>query len=140
MIATGKVRPVGQVPLVTWSQAVIINTSMAEILSITSWIYCPIPIDPSGYALKVNGDSMVNPGGERSYPAGCVIFVDPKVTAMTGDRVVAKVPGSDELTFKVFVADAGRYFLRPLNPQYPIIDFSEGSQIYGKVIGAFIPE
>jgi len=139
-MANEMVRPLGQVPLVTWSQAVIINTSMVGTHDIASWIYCPIPIDPKGYALKVCGDSMVNPGGGRSYPVGCLIFVDPTVNATTGDRVVAKVPGSDELTFKVFVADAGRYFLRPLNPQYPIIDISEDTQIYGKVIGTFIPE
>jgi SOS-response transcriptional repressor LexA len=83
---------------------------------------------------------MTNPGPGRSYPAGCIIFVDPEAETKTGDRVIARVPRTNEATFKILVADAGRQFLRPINPQYPIIDITEETHICGKVVGSFIPE
>jgi len=83
---------------------------------------------------------MTNYGPGKSYPAGCVIFVDPELEVNNGDRVIATIPGSNEATFKVLVKDAGRYYLKPINPQYPIIELTEEMEICGKVIGTFTPE
>ncbi|WP_278939445.1 LexA family protein [Pseudomonas helleri] len=127
----------GEVPLISWQQA---GTNNAELYDAEAWLPCPVPISPSGYALKVLGDSMTNPGPGRSYPVGCIIFVDPEAQASIGDRVVARVPRSNEVTFKVLVSDAGRLYLRAINPQYPIIDITDEAYIGGKVIGTFIPE
>jgi SOS-response transcriptional repressor LexA len=132
----------GKVPLISWVQAgdwceAITNFEPHDA---GSWISCPVSISPSGYALRVVGDSMTNPSLGRSYPAGCIIFVDPEVETKTGDRVIARVPRTNEVTFKVLVEDAGRQFLRPINPQYPIIDITEETHICGKVVGSFVPE
>jgi SOS-response transcriptional repressor LexA len=132
----------GKVPLISWVQAgawceAISNT---EAYDADSWLSCPVPISNQGYALKVHGDSMTNPGPGRSYPAGCIIFVDPDAETKTGDRVIARVPRTNEATFKILVEDAGRQYLRPINPQYPIIDITEETHICGKVVGAFMPE
>lgn len=132
----------GKVPLISWAQA---GTWSAATLNFDpccadTWLFCPVSISRHGYALQVRGDSMTNPGSGRSYPAGCIIFVDPEVDAHTGDRVIARVPRTDEVTFKILVEDAGRQFLRPINPQYPIIDITDETHICGKVIGSFIPE
>jgi SOS-response transcriptional repressor LexA len=131
-----------KVPLISWVQAGAWCESISnfEPCDADSWLSCPVPISPSGYALKVVGDSMTNPGPGRSYPTGCIIFVDPEAETNTGDRVIARVPRTNEATFKVLVEDAGRQFLRPINPQYPIIDITEETHICGKVVGAFIPE
>ncbi|WP_286752953.1 S24 family peptidase, partial [Pseudomonas sp. BDAL1] len=51
-----------------------------------------------------------------------------------------RVPRTNEVTFKVLLEDAGRQYLRPINPQYPIIDIIEETHICGKVMGSFIPE
>lgn len=132
----------GKVPLISWVRA----GSWCEAISnlenydADSWISCPVPISANGYALKVKGDSMTNPGPGRSYPAGCIIFVDPEAEAKTGDRVIARLSRTNEATFKVLVEDAGRQFLRPINPQYPIIEISEETHICGKIVGSFIPE
>lgn len=133
-------RRFGKVPLISWVQAGAWCESNFEQHDGESWLSCPVPISESGYALKVLGDSMTNPGPGRSYPTGCIIFVDPEAETRTGDRVIARVPRTNEATFKILVEDAGRQFLRPINPQYPIIDITEETHICGKVVGSFIPE
>ncbi len=132
----------GKVPLISWIQA----GSWCEIPSSVEsfdaelWLPCPVNISKSGYALRVVGDSMTNYGPGKSYPAGCVIFVDPELAVNNGDRVIATIPGTNEATFKVLVQDAGKHFLKPINPQYPIIELTEDMQVCGKVIGTFTPE
>lgn len=132
----------GKVPLISWVQAGAWCETVCnfEAHDADQWLSCPVAISSSGYALKVMGDSMTNPGPGRSYPTGCIIFVDPEAETKTGDRVIARVPRTNEATFKVLVEDAGRQFLRPINPQYPIIDITEETHICGKVVGSFIPE
>lgn len=132
----------GKVPLISWVQAGAWCEAISnfESYDADSWLSCPVPISAHGYALKVLGDSMTNPGPGRSYPTGCIIFVDPEAETKTGDRVIARVPRTNEATFKILVEDAGRQFLRPINPQYPIIDITEETHICGKVVGSFIPE
>ncbi|MCP2054365.1 UNVERIFIED_ORG: SOS-response transcriptional repressor LexA [Pseudomonas fluorescens] len=133
-------RRFGKVPLISWVQAGAWCEANFEHHNDENWLSCPVPISGSGFALKVLGDSMTNPGPGRSYPTGCIIFVDPEAEAKTGDRVIARVPRTNEATFKILVEDAGRQFLRPINPQYPIIDITEETHICGKVVGSFIPE
>ncbi|MCH5571202.1 S24 family peptidase [Pseudomonas syringae pv. syringae] len=131
----------GKVPLISWVQAgAWCEPANTESYDVDSWISCPVPISKNGFALRVRGDSMTNPGSGRSYPAGCIIFVDPEIESFVGDRVIARVPSTNEITFKILAEDAGRHYLRPINPQYPIIDISEETHICGKVVGAFIPE
>lgn len=132
----------GKVPLISWVQAGAWSEAIAnfEAHDAESWLSCPVPISRQGFALKVLGDSMTNPGPGRSYPTGCIIFVDPEAETKTGDRVIARVPRTNEATFKVLVEDAGRQYLKPINPQYPIIDITEETHICGKVVGSFLPE
>jgi len=132
----------GKVPLISWVQAGAWCEAVSNIETYDpdSWLSCPVPISIHGYALKVLGDSMTNPGPGRSYPTGCIIFVDPEAETKTGDRVIASLPRTNEATFKILVEDAGRQFLRPINPQYPIIEITEETHICGKVVGSFIPE
>ncbi|MDP9533965.1 S24 family peptidase [Pseudomonas protegens] len=132
----------GKVPLISWIQAGACCEAISKLDSYDSdyWLPCPVPISDQGYALTVLGDSMTNPGPGRSYPTGCIIFVDPEAETKTGDRVIARLPHTNEATFKILVEDAGRQFLRPINPQYPIIEITEEIHICAKVVGSFIPE
>jgi SOS-response transcriptional repressor LexA len=130
----------GKIPLISWVQAGAWCEAISNFDSYDAgmWLSCPVAISKNGYALKVVGDSMTNPAPGRSYPAGCIIFVDPEIECRTGDRVIARVPRTNEATFKILVEDAGRQYLRPINPQYPIIDITEETHICGKVVGSFI--
>lgn len=127
------------VPLIDWNQAGAVSTDFQPKNS-QHLIPCPIQISASGYALQVVGDSMTSTGTGRSYPNGCIIFVDPELPVHGGDRVIARLPTIEEATFKVLTRDAGKEYLKPLNPQYPMIEFSHDSKICGKVIGAFIKD
>lgn len=92
----------------------------------------------STYALKVRGDSMTASHG-KSYPQGSYIIVDPaKLSPSNGDRIIAKLEGSDEVTFKVYKDEDGRRWLAPLNPQHPPI--IEPFKILGTVIGKWEDE
>lgn len=128
--------PCRSVPLVELHQVsgMIRN---ANVPRSTDYICCPILIGNRGFAVRVTGDSMVAPGFSRSYTEGSIIFADPDVTSEIGDRVIAKVPRTGETTFKVLVEDGGRKFLKPLNPQYPMIDVTDDLYCFGKVIGSF---
>lgn len=103
------------------------------------WIPCPVAHSPMTFALKVEGDSMTSPyPNEKSYPHGCLIYVDPHQTVTNGCRVVALLKSQQAYTFKRFVEDAGRQYLKPINPTYDSILITDDIEIVGVVIGAFI--
>lgn len=79
---------------------------------------------PSCFAVTLEGDSMVNPSGSPSFPAGTVIVVDPNLPHAPDRYVIAKDPQTGTRTFKKLTTDAGRWYLRPLNPSYPTIEIT----------------
>ena len=85
--------------------------------------------------LEVKGDSMTSPVG-TSIAQGSLILVDTEVEATPGRLVVAKLPDSNEATFKKLVSDGGRLYLKPLNPGYPTEVFDENCRIVGVVVQA----
>ncbi|AEA70212.1 Putative phage regulatory protein [Pseudomonas brassicacearum subsp. brassicacearum NFM421] len=85
--------------------------------------------------LEVKGDSMTSPVG-TSIAQGSLILVDTEVEAAPGKLVVAKLPDSNEATFKKLVSDGGKLFLKPLNPAYRIEEFTEDCRIVGVVVQA----
>lgn len=85
--------------------------------------------------LKVKGDSMTAPAGQ-SITEGTLILVDTEVEVAPGKLVIAKLPDSNEATFKKLVSDGGRLFLKPLNPGYPIEPVDENCRIVGVVVQA----
>lgn len=99
------------------------------------WLDCPVSHSSNTFALRVRGDSMTAPhGNTRTYPEGCIIFVDPeRRTPVNGDRVVACLDGSHEVTFKVYKNEDGRQWLQPLNPSHEPI--REQFKVLGTVLG-----
>lgn len=133
----------GMVPLISWVRA----GEMTEAVDLYSpgdaedWLPCPQFHGEHTFALRVQGDSMTSPyPGQRTYPEGSLIYVDPDATLTNGRRVVAKLTDSGEVTFKVYAEDAGKRYLKPLNPQYPTIELHNGHEIVGVVIGSYLPE
>lgn len=90
----------------------------------------------NAFALRVDGDSMTNPhSGQRSFPDGTIIIVDPGMEAKAGDYVVAKDVATQSATFKRLAYDGGRWFLKPLNPVYPTIEIDDPAmRVIGRVI------
>ncbi len=127
----------GKVPLISWVRAGEwceaedpFQPGDAE-----RWMDCPVSHSSSTFALRVRGDSMTAPhGNSRTYPEGCIIFVDPeRRTPVNGDRVVACLEGSHEVTFKVYKNEDGRQWLQPLNPSHEPI--REPFKVLGTVLG-----
>jgi SOS-response transcriptional repressor LexA len=102
------------------------------------WLPCPVRHGIHTFALNVRGDSMTASHG-RSYPAGCVIFVDPDLRSpVNGQRIIAKLNGADDVTFKVYKEEDGRRWLQPLNTSHePIRD---PFRVIGTVIGKWEDE
>ena len=134
----------GLVPLISWVSA----GEMEEAIDIYAvgdaeeWVSCPVPhYGRNTFALTVSGDSMTAPyPGAKSYPNGCTIYVDPDQSPRPGQRVVAKNIEENSATFKVYVEDMGKKLLKPINPQYPIVEMTHKFIIIGVVIGSFLPE
>ena len=88
--------------------------------------YIPWEGDPSCFALRVRGDSMMNAG----ILEGDKVIVRPQPDADNGDIVVALL--EDEATVKRLWRDGGGVWLLPENPAFSPIDGRQAT-ILGKV-------
>ena len=79
--------------------------------------------DPSCFALRVRGDSMIGAG----ILSGDKVVVRPQPTANDGQIVVARI--GDEATVKRLSLRGGQVWLLPENPNYLPIDGSEAEII-----------
>ena len=79
--------------------------------------------DPSCFALRVRGDSMINAG----ILSGDKVVVRPQPSADDGQIVVARI--GDEATVKRLSRRNGQVWLLPENPDYDPIDGSEAELI-----------
>jgi len=139
----GNSATIRKVPLISWVSAGewVETVDSYNVGDAEEMMFCPVNHSNSTFALRVEGDSMTNPlPGQRSYPHGTIIYIDPSRHAELGDRVVAKLEDDNKATFKILAEDAGQRFLKPLNPQYRNLEINGNCRIVGKVIGAFTPE
>lgn len=129
----------GRVPLISWVQAgswssVVDNLHPGDA---EEWVETTVPIHQHTYALRVRGDSMTNPNGDPTFPDGAIIVVEPSAIAeaatMVNSFVIVKRTADDEATFKQLVKDAGLYYLKPLNPRYPMLELRQEDVFCGVV-------
>ncbi|WP_256831687.1 LexA family transcriptional regulator [Pseudomonas sp. Pse1] len=83
--------------------------------------------------LEVKGDSMTAPTG-TSVPEGMMILVDTEADVKPGKLVIAKLPASNEATFKKLVEDGGIRYLKPLNPAYKMVELDKDCRIIGVAV------
>lgn len=118
----------GKVPLISWVSAgqwrEVIDA--LEQRDADEWIETTAPILRRTFALRVQGDSM-----EPDFPSGAHIVVEPDLDPQPGDFVIAK--NGDEATFKQLVKDGADWYLKPLNPRYPIKPLESPCKIIGVV-------
>jgi SOS-response transcriptional repressor LexA len=130
----------GRVPLISWVQAGDFQSAVDNLHpgDADEWAETTVPIQRHTYALRVNGDSMTSTTGEPSFPHGCVIIIEPDaidaVERMVGRFVIVKrTDHGGEATFKQLVKDAGRFYLKPLNPQYQMMELEADDVFCGVV-------
>ncbi len=82
------------------------------------------------FMLRISGDSMINAGIDNGY----VVLVQSKKEFTSGEVVLAEKDG--ETTIKRFISeDKPPYvYLKPENPKYQNILFTDTTQLKGKVI------
>lgn len=106
--------------------------------AVKNWVPAPTDVSKDAFAVTVEGDAMTSQHGQRSYPNGTIIYVDPDMPEnLNGKRVLAMV--DDYPVFKEYRRDGSRIFLMSLNPLYPPIDGTT-AKIIGVVVGSFLPE
>ena len=148
----GKLNLTGEVPLLSVSDVVGVvkkyrenkTLSLRRILS--EWMpegysmgesFVPITsgvkIGSGSFGLRVTGDSMYDASTGQGFPDGCIIIVDPDAQAKSGSYVIARDDGMEEPTFKQFVVDGGRRYLKPLNRRYPLIETTAALEVIGVV-------
>ncbi len=99
------------------------------------WVDTTKKASSSAFWLEVHGDSMTAPVGSKpSFPEGMLILIDPELDVGSGEFCVAVKDG--EATFKKYLRDGWQQFLKPLNPQYPVIPINESCRVIGKVVDA----
>ncbi|WP_394179683.1 LexA family protein [Marinomonas posidonica] len=125
---TKKLPVISHVQAGSWTEAIDYRTLGDDI----EWEDAPSNSDENCFWLKVVGDSMTSHNG-ISVPEGSLILVNPNIPAENGSLVVAKLEGTDEVTFKKLVLDAGQKYLRPLNPNYKALEINGNCRIIGVV-------
>ena len=115
------------VPVISWIRA----GRMSDIENIDDPDVGSWPIEspdhtlgPRGWALRVAGDSM-DDGSPNGIREGWIIFVDPDKPAVAGSYVIAKDVRTQQATFKKLAYDGGTWYLKPLNPHYPMIEIDD---------------
>jgi repressor LexA len=94
-----------------------------------------LPIKPRDYALRVEGDSMV----DAKIDSGDVVImrpIDDPQRIREGTIVAARV--HSETTLKYFYRSNNLIQLRPANPNYPMQEFSADEvEVQGKLVGVW---
>jgi len=92
-----------------------------------AWVETTVPVKRHTYALRVEGDSM-----EPRFPHGAILIVEPEAEAKSGSFVIMRQNGTDA-TFKQLVHDGGKWYLKPVNPRYPVMQLDEDATLCGVV-------
>lgn len=127
-------------PEISWVQA----GAAEEVLDVMNISACPhhssdVWAGDDGFWLKVVGNSMTSPAGD-SFPEGFLILVAPETEPRSGQYVVARMVDSNEATFKQFIRDAGRFYLKPLNSAFPTTPMDSEWEIVGTVVDGRMPK
>lgn len=92
----------------------------------------------NAFWLSVKDTSMTSASG-ITFPEGYLILVSPDVTPRAGQYVLARIPELQEATFKQLIIDAGDWYLKPLNPEFPMKAYHSAWEMIGTIVDAKIP-
>ena len=69
-----------------------------------------------------------------------MLIVDPERACHAGDYVIAKDVQTQRATFKQLVTDGARWYLKAINPAYPMIKIDDPAlRVIGRVLEAKPP-
>lgn len=125
-----------RVPVLAWENAAewASNPDAKRLPSNTLWIMPHESPPGRTFALVLRDEGMQAPTGP-SFPAGYMIFVDPARKEAPGDYIVGHDGDPSALVFKKLQRDGQLWFLRALNPQFPMQQLGDNFKVIGVVVG-----
>lgn len=120
----------GRVPVIPWTSvdARHRNAKTGPFRRSDDWVYTTKPIGQGAFALRIHGESM-----ERLEAGPTAIVIDPLGRPVSGSLVVARCGPGEAISVKRLIRREGRSYLEPLDPRFPRIEVTSGTQIYGVV-------
>lgn len=120
-----------RVKIIMWTNIVdwIDNPRQDEPPDNSAYTHATVPLSAAAFALTVSDDSMA---GE--FLPGAVIICDPSKAPTSGNYVIARETATSPPTFKQYIADGARCYLKPLNSAYPIIQCTDESSVLAVVV------
>ena len=79
------------------------------------WLGCPVMHSDGTFAFVVSSNEMGGLG--PSYMSGDIVYIDPAVSPLVGDDVLAVAPGNQNVFRRLHFFD-GSLFLGAINPRY----------------------
>lgn len=124
-----------QIPLLTWINATkLINGNSDIILNCDKFIPHFLSIQEGWFALSVKDDTMTTQTlTSHNFIEGDIIIINPNIEPQPGNFVIALLLKENELTFKKYIIDNGIKYLKPLNPQYPLLNINDNVLISGVI-------
>jgi SOS-response transcriptional repressor LexA len=89
----------------------------------------PIVLGSDSFALRISTDAM-----EPKFLNGDIIVIDPDVQVRPQDFVLVLDKTSSTVTFRQLIEDGTHRYLKPLNPNYPLLELQNQHRIIGKVV------
>lgn len=84
------------------------------------------------FIMEVESNDMESSVGGTSFERGSIVYADPKLSPRTEDFVVVK--HDNRVIIKQLQKIDGRFVLKSLNVQYPIVEMTEESEIIGVIV------
>jgi SOS-response transcriptional repressor LexA len=113
-----------EIPLLTWSEAVsfFILEGDRAMDSFQNKINTFCEVKDGDFAIEMPDDTMLNPAGTPSIPAGATVILRPDDDFKNGSIVAVIVSdplsNAPSMTIKKLVIDGQNIYLTPLNPRY----------------------
>ena len=122
------------VPVVAFASAAVVcaDKTVSPATMAEFWIPCPVLHGKRTFAFRPQDDAMMAITGSKTYPAGCFVYVDPDRRDPAHDKPVLARLASGEIILAMYMTQAGRVWLRLLNPAYPPI--TDPFEVAGVVI------
>ena len=114
-----------RVPVISWAQAGNWRDIEHYGSDDIEYVQTVKPIE-GGFALRIHNDSM-----QPEFTDGDIIVIDPHAPQDAGSYVVAI--HDNQAALRKLVLDGTTPYLKPLNPQYPMLSWDEGTRIVGVV-------
>lgn len=134
--AIDQVNPITPIPILTWKQ-VAETSDLEQIDKLKKVEYIPhLYTDELGhYALRIKGDAMTALSGHMvSFREGDIIQIDQAAKPRHNDYVVVVLNGAKEATFRQYIVDGGVPYLKPINPQFPLIEVDDKARFCGVAV------